>query len=79
MCAFERVSPEESIREAQACCDRIAALLSATSDTAEKMGDLKMVADLAAARAAANRAMELIARLGAVLGEGDPGSVADER
>ena len=56
----------EALSEALECCHRIISALDVSSGKAEKIGDLDMVGRLVAARAAADRAFELIGRLSAI-------------
>ena len=56
-----------TLREARECCKRIASVLDDTSSEAEQIGDGELVERLAAARAAASRAGELIERLALLL------------
>ncbi|HEY7006378.1 MAG TPA: hypothetical protein VH392_07820 [Sphingomicrobium sp.] len=64
---FEQIDAHEALRQAQECCARIAAVLEETSGEAEQLGDRDMIVRLAAAKAAADRAQDLIARLAGIL------------
>jgi hypothetical protein len=54
----------QAAREASECCDRIATALEQAIVDAEQLGDVDMLDRLAAAKAAADRASELIRRIG---------------
>jgi hypothetical protein len=56
-----------TLREARECCKRIASVLNDTSSEAEQIGDDELVERLAAAKAAASRAGELIEKLAVLL------------
>ncbi len=64
---FEQIDAHEALREAGECCARIAAVLQETSGEAEQLGDRDMIVRLAAAKAAADRAQDLINRLAGIL------------
>lgn len=64
---FKRVDAEDAVREASECCERIATVLDETSNEAEQLGDPELLKRLAAAKAAAGRARELIAKLAGLI------------
>jgi len=55
------------LREARDCCERISSALDHTHSEAEQIGDQELLERLAAAKAAASRAGELIDKLAALL------------
>jgi hypothetical protein len=67
MCELEQIDAHQALREAQECCARIALVLEETSSEAEQLGDRDMIVRLAAAKAAADRARDLITRLAGIL------------
>jgi hypothetical protein len=67
MVESREIDADDAAREARECCDGIAALLERTRERAEQIGDREMLERLAIAAAAAERARELILRLGLVV------------
>jgi hypothetical protein len=67
---FERVDAEDAVREASECCERIASVIDETTHEAELLGDPELLKRLAAARAAAGRARELIGKLAGLIEAG---------
>lgn len=67
MCEFEKVDARDALREARRCCDQLASVLEESASEAEQIGDQDMIERLGAARAAADRARKLIARLAMII------------
>jgi hypothetical protein len=67
MCEFEKVDARDALREARQCCEQLASVLDESASEAEHIGDRDMVARLAAAKEAADRARKLIARLAMII------------
>jgi hypothetical protein len=64
----------DALREARDCCERIASVLDHTHGEAEQIGDQELLERLAAAKAAASRAGELIDKLAVLLDREQPNS-----
>lgn len=76
MCHCEKADVQDALCEVHECCDRIASVLNEFSDDAEQLGDAEMLERFRAARAAADRACELVRRL-AVIIEAEQSSAKD--
>lgn len=69
---FERVDAKDAVREASECCERIASAIEETTHEAEQLDDPQLVNRLAAAKAAADRARVLIAKLAGLIEADQP-------
>ena len=67
MCEFEQVDARDALREARQCCEQLASVLDESASEAEQIGDREMIDRLAKAKAAADRAGKLIARLAMII------------
>ena len=67
MSEFEKIDARGAIVEIRNCCDRIASALDESAGEAEQLGDREMLDRLIAAKEAAHRACDLVARLEQVL------------
>lgn len=68
----ELVDPLGAVREAEECCGRIASVLEDAIGEAKRLGDEEMLARLVAAKAAADRGIDLIGKLSRVLADEQP-------
>lgn len=64
---FEGVDADDAVREASECCERIASVLDETTHEAEQLGDAELLKRLTAAKAATDRARELIGKLAGLI------------
>jgi len=71
---FQRVGAEDVVREAGECCERIASVLDQTTGEAERLGDAELIERLVAAKAAADRARELIEKVAELIEADRPGA-----
>ncbi|HYX46895.1 MAG TPA: hypothetical protein VE820_08760 [Sphingomicrobium sp.] len=67
MSELEKIDARDALREARQCCERLASVLDESAGEAEQFGDLEMMTRLASAKAAADRARMLIARLALII------------
>jgi hypothetical protein len=67
MCEFENIDARDALREARRCCEQLASVLDESAGEAEQIGDQDMISRLATAKAAADRAKKLIARLAMIM------------
>ena len=69
---FQRVGAGDAVREAGECCERLASVLDQSTEEAEQLGDLQLREHLVAAKAAADRARELIEKVAELVGAARP-------